>query len=335
MSSPTYVHDFAPSVGAGCQCKVPGLMLWEILEDAYSTAGACVNPMDSAEDSALLSSLPPELLVSCDLATLIDTDATRAGRIAALHSFSDIYASGGIPKWALSIAIFPAGTSQESAGRLLGGMMAAAREDGVAIVGGQTIYGGEAMAGMVSLGALRSTQPLRKQGASPGMSLYLSKPVGTGMVVQAKNLKLAGKEMIDQAFTVMECSNARAGAAAVQAAVASATDVTGFGLLGHLCQLLNNGAGAELTLTDIPTISGLYSLPETLSHAPWLTANMDYAQSLRTISTALSHKMIAPLLDPQTNGGLLAAANPHCKILIDAGYTEIGKVIPGNTIIIQ
>ena len=322
--------------GAGCQCKIPGNSLFTLLDGAYTAVGVAEHPMQPAEDSAHLSNVPSDLLVSCDLATLVGTDSTIGGRIAALHSASDIYASGGVPLWGLSIVVLPQERTLEIGTSVLVGILEGAKMCSIAVVGGQTIYGSEPMAGMAVLGTLRSTQPMRKRSAQAGDYLYLSKPLGTSLALRASAMHAIQQESAEEALTVLTTSNEAASIAAVSAGVVACTDVSGFGFLGHVCQLLADGAGATIRLTRVPVIHEVTMLPEAMFHAPWFQANLEYAQSLREVRSLLPFHELGVLLDPQTNGGLLVSTNAsNSEPLVRAGFVQVGEVVSSNIVTIE
>lgn len=292
--------------------------------------------MEPAEDSALLRDVPSNLLFSCDLATLVGNDARVAGRIAVLHAASDIYASGGIPLWGLSLLVLPPEETIITGSAITTGILEAAKECGIAIVGGQTIFGHEPMAGMAVLGTPRRGKPMRKRSAQTGDFLYLSKPLGTSLALRASAIQAVEQGCTDHALSILTTCNVAHSIAAVEAGATACTDVSGFGFLGHACQLLSEGTGAMLHLSKIPVVFGLSAVPEALFHAPWLQSNLEYAQSVRKIQSSLSFRELGALLDPQTNGGLLVSTSPaKAEPLLDAGFVSVGEVVQGDLVIID
>jgi selenide,water dikinase len=168
-----------------------------------------------------------------------------------------------------------------------------------------------------------------------GEHLYLSKPLGTSLALRAANEHQLGQISAEEAFSILTTSNGSASLAAVSADVHACSDVSGFGLLGHACQLLPDGLGAVISYSSVPLVDGVESVPNAFFQAPWLHSNLEYAQSLREIRTNFSFRDLGVLLDPQTNGGLLVAAYPtQSEPLLNAGYKHIGEVVAGSMITI-
>jgi selenide,water dikinase len=322
------------NIRGGCQCKFPGLELADMLSGAIqwaSESGAPVALPPSPEDCALVEASGQRLLISTDIAPIVGVDLRAAGRIAALHAMSDIYASGGIPKWALVNLVVQTDRPAVHAQAVLAGILEQCALEGAPVLGGQTIMGPEALAGLTVGGTPRS-RLLRKGGARPGDTILLSKPLGVGLILRAYKLAQVDESVLAKAITVMSQSNADASAAAVEAGVHAATDVTGFGLLGHLAEMLAPNLGATVELSRIPKILEPPLLPHTVPTV-WIQDNHDYADALCPLRGTTGLQDISILLDPQTNGGLLVTADDHLTSQLESrGFTAIGRVSETHSI---
>jgi selenide,water dikinase len=313
----------------GCQSKVDGSQLFEILDAVFPAGSAqgVSNPMNSPEDCARLEGLPPKILATCDLSTLVGSDLRMSGRIAALSALADIYASGGRARWAMAILVLPTNDTCSVGTQLMSGLVETCREEGVSIIGGHTLYGTEVMAGLCVLGEPLVGHGITKRGSRPGDLLFLSKPLGTGLALRAAQSQTLNDHFYATAINVMAISNRAASIAAVSAEVNAGTDVSGFGLLGHVSEMLSEGLGVEMWVEKVPLLSGISALGDVFGHLPWIVQNRDYAESRLPLKTGFPASALAPLLDPQTNGGLLVAAHAAKKsILEEGGFTSIGLV---------
>ena len=320
--------------GWGCQCKVDGLTLTEILTEAFGDHGLR-HPMHNPEDSAYLTDVPSRLLVTCDFAAVIEADLRIAGRIAALHAFSDIYACGGLPRWALATVIIPEKDAESIGAELMKGILDGCMQCQATLVGGQSAFGAEIMAGLGVMGTLIGETPIRKRGAQVGDRLLLSKPVGVGIAVQAFRSTHVGLDVYQRALAVMSSSNEAAARAAVAAGVSSGTDISGFGLLGHLAEMLGPSSGADVFFRRVPSLSNVAELPDGVFHAASVRANWEYASSQIRILSARPIPDLAVLLDAQTNGGLLVAVTPARADELRQTFTDIGCITESGTIIIR
>ena len=321
---------------SGCQSKLPPCDLQELLEGAAGillarNSGSTLTM--TPEDCAVLETGQGQILATTDIAPLVGVDLWYAGCIAALHAMSDIYACGGVPRWAIATLIVDPDQPRAYMETVLAGLVQACHDEGAALVGGHTSLGRESMVGLTVLGTPRSTIILRKGGAAPGDQLFISKPLGVGMIVKAYKLGLVGDRQLSSAIEIMTKSNGPASACAVDARVHASTDVTGFGLLGHLAELLGPKLGASLVLNAIPIIPAAASLPPEFGFTDWAKGNLDYARHSHQLVGVMETEphRLAPLLDPQTNGGLLVAADLTAARSLD-GFSRIGEVTTFPTI---
>jgi selenide,water dikinase len=327
------LHPDEMSERCGCQAKLSGSELRRLLRDAFHAgAGSETSPLEF-EDCAVLELTADRLLATTDFGPLVGPYPLRAGHIAATHALSDVYAVGGRPRQALAMLIVDRRLPRHAASEVLAGMVAACRCDGVRVVGGHTVVGPEAMAGLSVIGTADSSI-LSKRGACSGDVLLLSKPVGLGMVVRAYRSGELDDAALEPALAVMEISNRQAAGIAMETGVRAATDVTGFGLLGHLVEMLEGERlGATLDLRNVPVIDAARSLPALYAHSVWIDDNLDYCRRSINLVGVRDRIALAPLLDPQTSGGLLVAASPSVTAPLGAaGFTRIGTVTAEPTL---
>jgi len=201
------------------------------------------------------------------------------------------------------------------------------------LVGGHTIEGDEPLAGLSVIG-IPGPRVLTKKGARPGDVLMISKPLGTGLVTRAYQLGLLDEPELETAMTTMESSNQTASRAAVANEVSALTDVTGFGLIGHCAEVVSQSeVGAILELPQVPVLEAAAALPAVAGFTRFIDGNLDYAESLIRLTGTVDRGVLAPLLDPQTSGGLLASvAQEHVFAMELAGFTAIGLITTSNVL---
>jgi len=335
----THVRLTTFSHGAGCACKLgPG-----DLGTVMGLLGRSSMPDEilvSAEtgDDAAAWRLPDgrALIATVDVFTPIVDDAYDWGRIAAANAFSDVYAMGGEPAMALNVAGWPVDDLPlDLLARVMQGGQDVARKAGAAVVGGHTITATEPIYGMVALGFADADRLVRNSTAAPGDRLFLTKPIGTGLIATAIKRESATTEQAEAAVRTMTTLNAAAAGAMVEAGVTAATDVTGFGLLGHLRKLLEaSGAAARVEATLVPTLPGALDLARagvvsggTHRNHAWLGPSTDWG--------ALTQPEQLVLADAQTSGGLLIATRRGDALEAalqarDVAHAWIGEVVAGE-----
>jgi selenide, water dikinase len=247
------------------------------------------------------------LVATVDFFTPIVDDAATWGAIAAANALSDIYAMGARPLFALNLVGWPRDVLPfELLGEVLRGAGEVARQAGCAVVGGHSIDDAEPKFGMAVFGEAHPDRLLTNAGARPGDRLVLTKPLGTGILTTALKQDLIGEAELAEAVRVMTTLNAGAARAALASGATAATDVTGFGLLGHLGNILaSSGVGASLKLSAVPILAGARELA-LRGVAPGGTkrnlsaVSVDWAEGIAEADRLL-------LADAQTSGGLLIA----------------------------
>jgi selenide,water dikinase len=327
------------SHGGGCACKLGIDELDEIL--AYvrttSTDPALLIGLDVPDDAAVYQVTDDLALVqTVDFFTPIVDDPFAWGRIAAANALSDVYAMGGQPRTALSLVAWPRSLDFKLLGRVLEGASDACEEAGVTIVGGHSVDDPEPKFGLAVTGTIDPRRVIRKGGAAPGSNLVLTKPLGVGIVASAIKEGRAGDEAL-RAIDVMSALNDRARDAALAVGVDAGTDVTGFGLVGHLLQMLGDDLDAELDASSIPTIAGAAELVASGVLSGGSRRNMK-ALGGRVESDALNEHERALIFDAQTSGGLLLAvpAERTAELLSELvsrgvpGAACIGSIVRGS-----
>ena len=252
------------------------------------------------------------LVVTADFFTPIVDDAYDFGRIAATNALSDIYAMGGSPLFALNLVGFPRELLAEGLlDEILRGGSDVTRSVGIPTLGGHSIDDAEPKYGLVAIGEVHPDRMVTNDGAQPGDKLVLTKPIGSGIIATAIKKGAASEEVIERAVEVMAALNAGAAEAMLSAGVVAGTDVTGFGLLGHLRSMtLASGVAASVTSANVPIISGAMELVAA-GHVPGgTTRNLDDLQESVSFAGSVDSLTRTLLGDAQTSGGLLMCVPP-------------------------
>jgi selenide,water dikinase len=245
-----------------------------------------------------------------DFFTPVVDDPGAWGRIAAANSLSDVYAMGGRPVTALNLVAWPRGLDFELLGRVLDGAGEKCAEAGVSIVGGHSVDDPEPKYGLAVTGTVHPDRIVRKGGAPPGSDLVLTKPLGMGIISSAIKESRASAETVAEAIEIMSTLNRAAAEAMLEVGVAAATDVSGFGLIGHLLQMLGNGTSADLCFDEVPLVLEAVELANAGVLSGGSTRNIEALQS-RVDAPELDAASSAVLFDAQTSGGLLIAIAPQ------------------------
>jgi selenide, water dikinase len=330
------------SHGAGCACKLS--------PDDLRTVLGLVRAFDAPEDPNLLVGLDTAddaavyrvrddlaLVVTTDFFTPIVDDAYDWGRIAATNALSDVYAMGGTPLLALNLVAWPReGLPFELLARVLDGGGDVVRAAGAIVGGGHSIDDPEPKFGLAVVGTVHPERVLTNRGAQLGDALVLTKPIGLGVISTAVKRDAAPPALVDAAIRVMTTLNAGARDAVIEmgSAVHAATDVTGFGLLGHLREMLTaSHLAADVDARAVPVIDGVRELLDAGMVAGGTQRNHAFvSESVDWNGLAENEQLL--LADAQTSGGLLLAVAPDRAIdLVQAlqEHQALAAAIVGET----
>ena len=332
----------------GCGSKVGSSVLARVLQNLKdgadsdpATNSTIVVGLDAPDDAAVLKLPADRLLVqTLDYFRAIVDDPYLMGQIATHHCLSDLFAMGATPHSVLALASVPFATKrivESNLTQLLLGSLKVLREAGATLIGGHSVEGIELGFGLSCNGLVHPDRLLTKQNLQPGQQLILTKPLGTGVLFAAQMRSRADGRWIDAALRSMLQSNQAAARILQDFGVSACTDVTGFGLLGHLVEMIRASAvSARLNLEAIPVMDGAISLFKAGITSSLQPQNLRAARYLAE-ADRLSHLPRYPVLfDPQTSGGLLVAVDRDrasaCLVALQqAGYENsraIGTVIP-------
>jgi len=300
------------SHGAGCGCKLPAAQLAPLVSGLPEPTDPRVLVGSATADDAAVIALTDDLALvqTADFFTPIVDDPYDFGRIAATNALSDIYAMGGTPVSALNLVAFPLETlGSEVLAEILRGGHDAVTAAGASVVGGHSIDDPEPKYGLAVTGIVHPAQVTTNAGGRPGDALVLSKPLGAGAVATAAKRGFASDDLIARATEVMCTLNAQAAQAARAAGARAVTDVTGFGLLGHLHELAAaSGCAAEVDAGAVPAIAGVLDLLEDdACVAGGSRRNREHAETFATFAADVAETRRRLLCDAMTSGGLLVA----------------------------
>jgi len=282
-----------------------------------------------ADDAAVYRlSADQALVATVDYITPVVDDPYAFGQIAAANSLSDVYAMGARPIFALNVVGFPRETLPlELLARILEGGAAKVAEAGIGVLGGHSVDDPEPKYGLVALGLVHPDRIVKNGGARPGDRLFLTKPLGIGIATTAIKRDAAPAATVEQAVATMATLNRAAAEAMIAVGPHAATDVTGFGLLGHLMEMLiASDAGAELRFDAVPVIEGVWDLLRAGIYPGGSRRNLDHV-SPRVAWGDLDDAEQLLLADAQTSGGLLIAVAPERAAALRAELAARGVPI--------
>jgi selenide,water dikinase len=330
---------------AGCAAKQPPGYLFPLLQRLPAITDPAVLVGSATADDAAVYRLDDEraLVLTTDFFTPIVDDPYDFGAIAAANALSDVYAMGGRPLTALNLVGFPDELDVEVLGEILRGGAEKSREAGIDLVGGHTIKSEEPIYGLAVTGLVHPARIVSNAGGRPGDRLVLTKPIGTGIITTAAKNDQDERGAIALAITIMSTLN-RAAAEAMTAVgvgdggVHAATDITGFGLLGHLRNIVRaSGCGAVIERARVPVLAAAEAYVQqgiapggTHANRRFLAESVDWGEGLTEADQLL-------LCDAQTSGGLLVAVAPdRAEALMDAlcergtiVAVEVGRLVEG------
>ena len=289
----------------------------------------------STGDDAAVYRLTDDLCViqTVDFFPPIVDDPHDFGVIAAVNAFSDVYAMGGKPILALNIVCFPENLDLKILGRILEGGADAAKEAGVLIAGGHTVKDAEPKYGMAVTGLIAPDKIVTNANAKPGDKLVLTKPIGTGIISTAAKADVTDADIVAGAVGLMRQSNRAGSEAMLEIGVNSGTDVTGFGLIGHLTGMMKaSGTTARISLGAVPLIPGTRELAGRGIIPGGTRRNLDAARADVRWGDGIIEDDQLILCDAQTSGGLLlSVASDKAEALISAlAAKEVSGVMIGD-----
>jgi len=254
------------------------------------------------------------LIVTVDFFTPITDDPYEFGLVAAANSLSDVYAMGGKPLVALNVVGFPAELAVEMLGDVLKGGYDKAAEAGCLIVGGHTMDDEEPKYGLSVVGLVEPGKEVSNANAKPGDALVLTKPIGTGIITTGCKQGITPDAILKHAVDIMAGLNKSASEAMMKVGVNSCTDITGFGLMGHLRGMVRgSGTGARIRVADVPLLPGVWDLLEKGTVPGGTFRNMSGVEDTVDWDEGLTEEQRLLMCDAQTSGGLLISV-PRAKL---------------------
>ena len=290
------------------------------------------------DDAAVYRIGPDKAIIqTTDFFPPVVDDAYSFGAIAAANAMSDVYAMGGQVLFALNIAAFPEDLDVEIFSDILRGSADKVAEAGGAIAGGHTVRDREPKYGLAVTGVVHPDRILAKGGAKVGDALFLTKPLGAGVITTALKREQADPAHVQTAIESMLQLNRAASRAALAAGVRAATDVTGFGLIGHALEMAHQaGACFRFRFADIPFLPGAQSYANAWIFPGGAESNEKYYRPHARFSAELTLAQQWLLFDPETSGGLLVSVPPEgvqtFTAMLGQGAWRIGEVVKGSGI---
>ena len=330
----------------GCAAKLGADVLAEVLSGlgAHAAPADLLAGLDPPDDAAAYR-------VSDDLAILgtldffppLVDDPETFGAIAAANAVSDVFAMGGRVLFALAIAAFPEDLPADTMRAIFGGASATVREAGGTLAGGHTIRDPEPKYGLAVVGAAHPDRLLRKGGAQPGDVLLLTKRLGTGLLVSGSRQGRAAPSDLDAAIAQMRRLNRAASEVLVMAGVQAATDVTGFGLLGHGLEMARaSNARFTFDAAALPALHGALELARAGVETGGAAHNRRFVAPALTVAPGVAEPQIVLAHDPQTSGGLLAAIPERDVADVEAAleargvdHWHVGRVEAGEGVALR
>jgi selenide,water dikinase len=336
MTAPVELTSLARA--GGCAAKYSAARLEHLV-------GGLVTPdvadllvgLDPADDAAVYR-LDDEtaLVFTVDFFPPVVDDPRTFGRIAAANALNDVFAMGGRPLLALSVTAFPEELPTETLGEILAGAAETTLEAGAILAGGHTIRDDEPKYGLAVVGTVHPDGVWRKSTAAPGDAVLLTKPLGTGLVLQAARDGRAPAGALDAAIATMVRLNREAADALRPFEPNAVTDVTGFGLFGHAHETaLRSGVRIELDATALPALPGALEVAAAGLRTGGDRRNRAFAGPL--VESAASAELETLAYDPQTAGGLLVTLPAERRVVVEAAFAAagldlwaVGRVTEGN-----
>jgi selenide,water dikinase len=329
----------------GCGGKIGSQVLSAALSRLpISSDGRTTLGLATPDDAAVIDRhAAPVDVLSVDFFPAFLNDPYLVGRVAALNALSDLWAMGSQPLGAMAIVTLPEGAARQQTEllyQLLAGGLRELTDAGATLWGGHTTQGPELTIGYAVAGKLAGEVPFTKGGLRAGDRLILTKPLGTATLLAAHQLSLCRAQWMDELLEQLPQSNAAASRLAREFNVAAATDVTGFGLAGHLFEMLDAGrVSARLSLGSLPLLNGFAELNAAGVRSSLDPANRAVESRCRLADAALAARPeYHALFDPQTSGGLLIAVpEPRARAFVSqlkehgvARAVDVGEIVEAS-----
>jgi len=295
--------------------------------------------METHDDAGFIPFGGGLLLQSVDFFTPIVDDPYRFGQIASANAFSDVYAMGGEPLTAMNLVAFPCSLDLGVLREILAGGLSKIEESGAKLCGGHSVQDEEPKYGLSVTGFVEEDRVVRNAGARAGDVLVLTKPLGFGILTTALKRDLVSESEIENAVEVAATLNKSGRAALREVGVSAATDVTGYGFLGHLWEMLEaSGLGAVVRRSEVPVWKRAISLAAEGCYPGGLENNREYLGE-KVNADGIGQDDLLALYDPQTSGGLLVAVpEARAPALVralqgrDTLAAMVGEVVEDRTI---
>jgi len=327
----------------GCAAKYAAARLEDVLAGLVpAEAEDLLVGLDPADDAAVYRFDDDRALVfTVDFFPPLVDDPRTFGAIAAVNALNDVFAMGGVPLLALSIAAFPEELPTEVLAEVLAGAGERVREAGAILAGGHTIRDAEPKYGLSVVGTVHPDAIWQKVGARSGDALFLTKPLGTGLVLQAARDGVAPPGALEAAIETMLELNRAAADALRPFTPHAVTDVTGFGLLGHAYELASrSGVKVVLEASALPALPGAIEVAEAGVRTGGERRNRDYAEP--HVEGAPPPALATLAYDPQTAGGLLVSVAGDRALVLEATFAaadlplwKVGRVESGSGVVLD
>jgi selenide, water dikinase len=328
----------------GCAAKYSAARLEELLTGFAPPQARDLLVGLAPSDDAVVYRLDDEraLVFTLDFFPPIVDDPTDYGAIAATNALGDVFAMGGTPLVALSVAVFPEELPIETVGAILAGAAEQVREAGGVLAGGHTLRDEEPTYGLAVVGTVHPDRVWRKSGARPGDVLFLTKPLGTGLVVHGWNRDLVESSALSSAVRWMKTLTRDAAALLAPLEPSAVTDVTGFGLVGHAVEVSDrSGVRLVLEAESLPALAGALDVAAEGEITGGDARNRAFATERVTLD-GIPEPLVALAFDPQTAGGLLISIPPVGAEALEAAFSashlflrRIGEVEQGAGVVLR
>ena len=331
------------AVAGGCAAKYAAGRLEELLAGLVpADAENLLVGLDPADDAAVYKLDEERALVfTVDFFPPLVDDPADFGAIAATNALNDVYAMGGVPLVALSVAAFPEDLPVATLAAIIGGADEAVRSAGAILAGGHTIRDDEPKYGLAVVGTVSPDAVWQKSTARPGDALFLTKPLGTGLVLHGHKRGLVADEERDGAVSCMRTLNRAAADAARPFEPSAVTDVTGFGLLGHAHETASrSGVRIRIDAERLEALPGALEVARAGERTGGDRRNREFVGD-RVSTAGVADELVALAFDPQTSGGLLVAVAAERAATLQAAFdgaglhlTRIGTVEEGEGVVL-